>query len=57
MVAEQRNESVFGDAKWIWCGEQSVHDYNLVAQFKREFSLESVENGSLKITADSWYRV
>ncbi|MGE4488781.1 MAG: family 78 glycoside hydrolase catalytic domain [Kiritimatiellales bacterium] len=44
-------------AKWIWCAQQDVHDYNLAARFKKEFRIGHVKTAVLRITADSRYRV
>jgi alpha-L-rhamnosidase len=44
-------------AKWIWCAQNDVHDYNQTVLFKKEFELKKPGEASLRITADSWYRV
>ncbi len=44
-------------AKWIWCAQNDVRDYNQTVLFKKEFDLKDEGDASLKITADSWYRV
>ncbi|QHI68521.1 alpha-L-rhamnosidase-related protein [Tichowtungia aerotolerans] len=43
--------------KWIWCAQNDVRDYNQTVLFKKEFELASVDAATLRITADSWYRV
>lgn len=45
------------NAKWIWCTQNGIRDYNQTVLFKKEFDLETIGEASLKITADSWYRV
>ncbi len=44
-------------AKWIWCAEQDVRDYNLAAIFRKDFNADVVSKAVLRITADSRYRV
>lgn len=44
-------------AKWIWCAQNDVHDYNQTVLFKKEFELQKTGAASLRITADSGYRV
>jgi len=53
----ESQKSDFTVAKWIWCSEQECHEYNAAARFKKNFNVETVKQGQLKITADSWYRV
>jgi hypothetical protein len=43
--------------QWIWCTQNSVFDYNQTVVFRKEFMLEEIRPSSLRITADSWYRV
>ena len=44
-------------AKWIWCAQNGIHDYNQTVLFKKEFELKKADEAFLRITADSWYRV
>jgi alpha-L-rhamnosidase len=44
-------------AKWIWCAQNGIHDYNQTVLFKKEFDFKMAARASLHITADSWYRV
>ena len=44
-------------ARWIWCAQNGIHDYNQTVLFKKEFELKKAGDASLCITADSWYRV
>ncbi|MEN8254902.1 MAG: hypothetical protein ABFR33_05470, partial [Verrucomicrobiota bacterium] len=45
-------------AKWIWCAQRDVHEYNQTVCFKKEFGLKKAGgDASLYITADSWYRI
>lgn len=43
--------------KWIWCVQNGLHDYNQTVLFKKEFNLNNPEAATLRVTADSWYRV
>jgi alpha-L-rhamnosidase len=43
--------------KWIWCVQNDVRDYNQTVLFKKEFELKKTGQASLRITADSRYRV
>ncbi|MCF7863328.1 MAG: alpha-L-rhamnosidase N-terminal domain-containing protein [Kiritimatiellales bacterium] len=44
-------------AKWIWCVQNGIYDYNQTVLFRKEFELKKVVPATLRITADSWYRV
>ncbi len=44
-------------AKWIWCAQNGIRDYNQTVCFKKEFNLKKASPATLRITADSWYRV
>lgn len=44
-------------AKWIWCAQNGIHDYNQTILFKKEFNLDEIGPAALRITGDSWYRV
>jgi alpha-L-rhamnosidase len=44
-------------AKWIWCEQNGLKDYNQTVLFRKEFELKKGAAASLRITADSWYRV
>ena len=44
-------------ARWIWCAQNDVRDYNQTVLFRKEFELRQVGEASLCITADSYYRV
>jgi alpha-L-rhamnosidase len=49
---------VFSQAQWIWSAQQNVCDYNIAAQFRKDFIVsEHVDVAILHITADSRYRV
>ena len=43
--------------KWIWCAQNNVRDYNQTVLFKKEFELKKTGDATLRIAADSWYRV
>ena len=44
-------------AKWIWCSQTGAHDYNQTTLFRKAFDLKKKGAATLRITADSWYRV
>ena len=44
-------------AKWIWCSQNGIHDYNQTVCFRKEFNVNKAGAATLRITADSWYRV
>ncbi|MFA5688791.1 MAG: alpha-L-rhamnosidase C-terminal domain-containing protein [Kiritimatiellales bacterium] len=44
-------------AKWIWCTQNDLREYNQTVLLKKEFSAQKISGAELKITADSWYRV
>ena len=44
-------------AEWIWCANAGLHDYNQTVLFKKEFDFGGMGEATLRITADSWYRV
>jgi len=44
-------------AKWIWCVQNGLLDYNQTVLFKKELNLKKKGPASLRISADSWYRV
>lgn len=44
-------------AKWIWCVQNDIRDYNQTVCFKKDFDLKKAGPATLRITADSWYRV
>lgn len=44
-------------AKWIWDRHLDETAYNQAARFKHVFEVEEAIEASLRITADSWYRV
>ena len=44
-------------SKWIWSGQNDVHEYNQTVNFKKEFEVTDSSSAQLQITADSWYRV
>ena len=45
------------NTKWIWCVQNDAREYNQTVLFQKEFNLKDAGEASLKITADSWYRV
>ena len=50
--------SIFSRAHWIWSAQQKFSDYNIAAQFRKEFSISTpIASAILHITADSRYRV
>ncbi len=44
-------------AKWIWRQGQDVHAYNQTVIARKQFKLEEIQNATLRITADSFYRL
>ena len=44
-------------AKWIWCEQNSLKEYNQTVLFKKDFPVTDAAGAVLRITADSWYRV
>lgn len=45
------------NAKWIWQNGADLHAYNQAIVAKRNFHLESFDKATLRITADSYYRL
>lgn len=45
------------EAKWIWRPQDNGRAYNQAALFKREFTVEAVDEARLCITADTFYRL
>ena len=44
-------------AKWIWRQGQEVHAYNQTVIARKQFKLEEIQTATLRITADSFYRL
>jgi alpha-L-rhamnosidase len=44
-------------AQWIWAQQSDVHGYNQTIFARKSFRAEACSKATLKITADSWYRV
>lgn len=44
-------------AKWIWRQGQDVHAYNQTVIARRQFKLGEIQGATLRITADSYYRL
>lgn len=44
-------------ARWIWRKQQDYRAYNTVIVARKDFSLGTCEAATIKITADSWYRL
>jgi hypothetical protein len=57
MKSQVDGSAVIRAARWIWCAQNDVRDYNQTVLFRKEFELRQVGEASLCITADSYYRV
>lgn len=44
-------------AQWIWLSGRDVHDYNQTIILRKTFRAHEVTDATLRITADSYYRV
>ncbi len=44
-------------AQWIWLNRRDVYDYNQTIILRKSFRVSDAEKATLRITADSYYRV
>jgi alpha-L-rhamnosidase len=56
-MKERNRMKMNPQTKWIWCRQNDVHEYNQTVLFKKDVELKNSGEASLKITADSRYRV
>jgi len=42
---------------WIWCAQNDPAEYNQTGWFRKEVDLKETGAATLRITADSWYRL